>query len=69
VRTTYAAAGITLKREGGRTLRNTFAQRELEAGASLADLEEYLGLHDRRSAERYAESARLRIQPEPVPIT
>lgn len=69
VRTTFTAAGITLKREGGRTLRNTFAQRELEAGTSLADLEEYLGLHDRRSAERYAESARVRTPPAPVPIT
>lgn len=53
VRATFAAAGITLNREGGRTLRNTFAQRELEAGTSLDELGEFLGLHERRSIERY----------------
>jgi len=53
VRATFAAAKITLNREGGRTLRNTFAQRELEAGTSLDELGEYLGLHERRSVERY----------------
>lgn len=53
VRATFAAAGIKLNREGGRTLRNTFAQRELEAGTSLDQLGEFLGLHERRSVERY----------------
>jgi integrase/recombinase XerD len=57
VRATFAAAGIKLNREGGRTLRNTFAQRELEAGTTLDELGEYLGLHERRSVERYLESA------------
>lgn len=59
VRATFAAAGIKLNREGGRTLRNTFAQRELEAGTSLDELGEYLGLHERRSVERYAERAAM----------
>jgi len=53
VRATFTAARISMNREGGRTLRNTFAQRELEAGTSLDQLGEYLGLHERRSVERY----------------
>lgn len=53
VRATFAAAQISMNREGGRTLRNTFAQRELEAGTSLDQLGEFLGLHERRSVERY----------------
>lgn len=57
VRATFAAAGIKLNREGGRTLRNTFAQRELEAGTTLDELGEYLGLHERRSVERYLGAA------------
>jgi len=53
VRATFAAAQISVNREGGRTLRNTFAKRELEAGTSLDELGEFLGLHERRSVERY----------------
>lgn len=65
VRATLAAAGINLNREGGRTLRNTFAQRELEAGTTLDELGEFLGLHERRSVERYL-GATLKL-PRAVP--
>lgn len=69
VRATFAAAGIKLNREGGRTLRNTFAQRELEAGTSLGELGEYLGLHERRSVERYAEQAAMHKRAAPSTTT
>lgn len=70
VRATFAAAKITMNREGGRTLRNTFAQRELEAGTSIDELGEFLGLHERRSVERYLgqRAVQLRATPEaPAP--
>lgn len=54
----FERAGISVNREGGRTLRNTFAQRELEAGTSVDQLQEYLGLNDARSVERYVEASR-----------
>ena len=69
VRATFAAAGIKLNREGGRTLRNTFAQRELEAGTSLGELGEYLGLHERRSVERYAEQPAMHRRAAPSTTT
>lgn len=57
VKAAFAEAGIALQREGGRTLRNTFAQREIEAGTSIDRLGEFLGLHDRRSVERYIQAS------------
>lgn len=59
VRAAFARAGIEVNREGGRTLRNSFAQRELAAGTSLDRLGDYLGLHDRRSVERYVSVMRF----------
>lgn len=64
VKATLAAAGIKVLREGGRTLRNTYAQRELENGADLETLKGYLGLHDMRSIERYVMGDR-RLKPAP----
>jgi site-specific recombinase XerD len=53
VQATFVRAGIDVNRAGGRTLRNTFAARELKNGRSKADVKEYLGLALERSAELY----------------
>lgn len=64
----FVRAGLPVPREGGRTLRNTFAQREHEAGTSTEQLGEYLGLIEKRSVERYvvAEGQRPNNGPGPV---
>ncbi|TQK01254.1 tyrosine-type recombinase/integrase [Herbaspirillum sp. SJZ107] len=53
VKATFARAEIDVNRSGGRTLRNTFASRELKNGRTKADVKEYLGLALERSAEIY----------------
>jgi site-specific recombinase XerD len=53
VRTTFERAGIQVDRNGGRTLRNTFAVEELREGASAAEVKKHLGLALERSAEIY----------------
>lgn len=69
VRATFAAAGIKLNREGGRTLRNTFARRELEEGTTLDELGEYLGLNERRSVERYVGAGAIVKRVAPIATT
>lgn len=53
VQATFVRAGLDVNRAGGRTLRNTFAARELKNGRTKADVKEYLGLALERSAELY----------------
>ena len=51
---TYAKAEIDVARKGPRTLRNSFAVRELEAEEGSVELTgEFLGLHKRKSTEKY----------------
>jgi len=51
---TYAKAQISVARKGPRTLRNSFAVRELEAEEGSVELTgEFLGLHKRKSTEKY----------------
>jgi integrase/recombinase XerD len=53
VRATFARAGIEVSRQGGRTLRNSFAVRELNAGGSIELVGEFMGHRRRRSTEHY----------------
>ena len=53
IRSTFQRAGMDLSRAGGRTLRNTFAKRQLENGASPDELKDILGLALERSAADY----------------
>jgi integrase/recombinase XerD len=53
VQATFIRAELDVNRAGGRTLRNTFAARELKNGRTKADVKEYLGLALERSAELY----------------
>lgn len=53
VRATFERARIDLSRAGGRTLRNTFAQRALVGGAKPKELKDTLGLALERSAADY----------------
>lgn len=57
VKANFARAGLDPGRRGGRTLRNSYARRELLAGgASRGTIEhvtELLGLHEQRSTLRY----------------
>lgn len=53
VQATFERAGIKVDRNGGRTLRNTFAVEELKDGATKADVQKHLGLALERSAEIY----------------
>ncbi len=62
VRATFERAGIDLSRAGGRTLRNTFAQRKLAEGAAPDELKDTLGLALERSAEDYKYA---RVKPDP----
>lgn len=58
VKAILAAAGVPedqIKRRGARTLRNSFALRELENGASPALVGEYLGHRADRSTRYYTE--------------
>lgn len=59
VRKTFERAGLEMPRSGGRTLRNTFAVRELEHG-SVEKVSELLGLERTRSTEYYLSAARRR---------
>jgi integrase/recombinase XerD len=54
VKATFARAGIEVSRQGGRTLRNSFAVRELKAGESIELVGEFMGHRRRRSTEHYA---------------
>jgi len=62
MRATFERAGMDLARSGGRTLRNTFAKRQLDAGASADDLKDVLGLALERSAADYILT---RVKPDP----
>lgn len=57
VKATFARANITVSRKGGRTLRNSFAVQELNAGADIELVGEFLGHRRRRSTEDYAVAA------------
>jgi site-specific recombinase XerD len=59
VRKTFERAGLEMPRSGGRTLRNTFAVRELEHGP-VEQVSEWLGLERTRSTEYYLNAARRR---------
>lgn len=50
---TFRRAGIDRAHVGGRNLRNTFAIRMLERGASREELQEHMGLALARSVDRY----------------
>jgi integrase/recombinase XerD len=63
VRATFKRAGIDESRAGGRTLRNTFAQRQLAGGSSPNELKDVLGLALERSAADY-KFARIKPDPE-----
>jgi len=62
MRATFERAGMDLARSGGRTLRNTFARRQLDSGASPDDLKDVLGLALERSAADYKLT---RVKPDP----
>jgi len=53
IRKTFERAGLDTSRAGGRTLRNTFAKRQLEEGARPDELKDVLGLALERSAADY----------------
>lgn len=65
VKKTFARAGLEMPRQGGRTLRNTFAVRELEQ-ESVELVSELLGLERRRSTEYYLNAARRKAAPRSV---
>jgi len=53
VKATFARAGIDVQRLGGRTLRNSFAVRELSSGSSIELVGEFMGHRKRKSTEQY----------------
>lgn len=53
VKATFERAGIDIQRLGGRTLRNSFAVRELKQGASIELVGEFMGHRKRKSTEHY----------------
>lgn len=55
VQNTFARAGIDAGRQGGRTLRNTYAREELAKGTPVKELTERLGLALERSTLLYAD--------------
>lgn len=63
MRATFERAGMDLARSGGRTLRNTFARRQLDDGAKPDELKDALGLALERSAADYKLT---RVKPDPV---
>jgi site-specific recombinase XerD len=63
VKKTFTRAGLEMPRQGGRTLRNTFAVRELEQ-ESVELVGELLGLERRRSTEYYLNAARRKARPQ-----
>jgi integrase/recombinase XerD len=56
VRATFERAGVAVPRLGGRTLRNTFASRQLQNGATPGELTTALGLALERSAAAYGQA-------------
>jgi site-specific recombinase XerD len=63
MRATFERAGMDLSRSGGRTLRNTFAKRQLDGGATPEQLKDVLGLALERSAADY-EFTKVKPDPE-----
>lgn len=63
MRATFERAGMDLSRAGGRTLRNTFAKRQLDNGAQPDELKDVLGLALERSAADYKLT---RVRPDPA---
>ncbi|MFC0251938.1 tyrosine-type recombinase/integrase [Massilia consociata] len=63
MRATFERAGMDLARSGGRTLRNTFAKRQLDNGARADELKDVLGLALERSAADYNFT---RVKPDPA---
>lgn len=53
VRATFERAGVAVPRAGGRTLRNTFAARQWQQGATPDEMTAVLGLALERSAQAY----------------
>ncbi|GAB3552100.1 tyrosine-type recombinase/integrase [Noviherbaspirillum agri] len=53
VKATLEKAGIDVSRKGGRTLRNSFAVREINEGSPLELVKEYMGHYELRSTEKY----------------
>jgi len=53
VRATFERAGVAVPRAGGRTLRNTFAARQWQQGATADEMTAVLGLALERSAQAY----------------
>lgn len=63
VKATLERAGIEVERMGGRTLRNSFAVRELEGGAPVELVKQYMGHHELRSTEKYLPLQGLDVLP------
>ncbi|MEW6371108.1 MAG: site-specific integrase [Pseudomonadota bacterium] len=63
MRATFERAGMDLTRSGGRTLRNTFARRQLDNGTKPEELKDVLGLALERSAVDYKLT---RVTPDPT---
>jgi integrase/recombinase XerD len=61
VKKTFERAGLEMPRQGGRTLRNTFAVRELEK-QSVELVGQLLGLERQRSTEAYLNAARRKTR-------
>ncbi|WP_192805284.1 tyrosine-type recombinase/integrase [Noviherbaspirillum aerium] len=57
VRRTFERAGLAPAHLGGRTLRNTFAERELAKQTPATTLQQLLGLHDVESVDLYDDHA------------
>jgi integrase len=60
-RQTFLDAGIPVHHSGGRTLRNTFAVRELLNETPIEAVSEYLGHYENRSIETYV-AAKVRVK-------
>jgi len=56
VRATFKRAGIAVPRLGGRTLRNSYAVRELKAGEPIERVGDCLGHRKQRSTEYYLQA-------------
>jgi integrase/recombinase XerD len=63
VKETLERAGIEVHRKGGRTLRNSFAVRELESGGSIELVGQFLGHKKRKSTEKYLSRKSRRMLP------
>jgi site-specific recombinase XerD len=76
-RATFERAGIAVSRAGGRTLRNSFAVKQLEQGMSRGELTTALGLALERSTEAYkyarlhetADDAAPEDEPDDPPVS